>query len=239
MDIPVLLYHSNLLKDGFKNQMEYLVRHGFKVTSVYEFMQNPGNLMDNSVMITFDDGYLNDFEIVFPVLKYHNLVAHFFITTNFVGKRNFMNWQQLDRLSQNGFIIGSHTAFHRDLSRSQDREIIEELEFSKSIIEERLGITTDLISMPHGAFNRKIYKAAKQLGYKAIFVSIPIYRISNIQPYVFGRFSIKQDISLDEFRQIISKKNRIQKRMYLSYSLKKLGRGLLPKIIRNKLQQMP
>lgn len=237
MNIPIFLYHSIYKKECFKKQMEYLNACQLKAISVYNFLQNPQKFPDNSVMLTFDDGNMSDFEVAFPILKEYGFTAHFFLVADFIGKQNFMGWDRIGQLHKAGFIIGSHTAFHKDLSRLTDKEVIYELGHSKLLIEDKLGIRLDAISMPHGGYNKRICEIARESGYKAIFISMPTYRIINIDPYVFGRFDMGACADFNKFRNIASNKFYAQRLEFIFYFTKRFVKKLLPNKILFKLQE--
>ncbi len=218
--------------------MEYLAGCQARVISVYKFMQNRNDLSADSVMLTFDDGNLSDFEIAFPILRDFDFTAHFFVTTDFVSKKNHMDWPQIRELQKNGFIIGSHAVSHKDLSRLQDKDVIYELSYSKSTIEDKLGREVDIVSMPHGGYDHRICRIAKEFGYRAIFTSRPTYQIAYADPYVFGRFAIKNKTDFRTFCQIISADKHIRNKMLAIFYFKKIIKGLLSNGIREKLQKI-
>ncbi len=217
--------------------MEYLAGRQARVISVYKFMQNYNDLSADYVMITFDDGNLSDFEIAFPILRDFDFTAHFFVATDFVSKKNHMDWWQIKELQKNGFIIGSHAASHKDLSRLGDKDIVYELSHSKSAIEDKLGREVDIVSMPHGGWNKRISNIAVKCGYKAIFISMPTDKLIDSSPYILGRFDLSGNADFDRFRNIISKKYYTCKLELMLYSIKRLIKKALPGKILLKLQE--
>ena len=85
----------------FEQQIEYLVRHYHIATGeeVRLFLTEKRRLPDNSVFITFDDGYENNFIEAFPILLRHGATAAFFLTTGFIGRSGARLWfDKLDAL---------------------------------------------------------------------------------------------------------------------------------------------
>ncbi|HHQ9216967.1 polysaccharide deacetylase family protein [Escherichia coli] len=94
-NLPVLMYHHVSEKPGlvtispvtFHNQMKWLAENGWKTitASEMEYFYQGGILPRKSVMLTFDDGYLDNWLHVFPVLMKYNLNAHIFLITGLIG----------------------------------------------------------------------------------------------------------------------------------------------------------
>ena len=89
---PVLLYHQvnpliNVTPELFEEHLIYIASRfqTFTCTEAYAYVEEQGKLPLNSLLITFDDGYYDNYKIVFPLLKKYNLKATFFINTLFLS----------------------------------------------------------------------------------------------------------------------------------------------------------
>ena len=92
--ILILLYHRVLendldnplgtivSKNNFENQIKYLSQN-FEVSSLDHAFSDPPNKL--KVIITFDDGYVDNYRIAFPILKKYGLTAHFFLATDYIS----------------------------------------------------------------------------------------------------------------------------------------------------------
>jgi len=123
-----------------------------------------GRDMSGTVSITFDDGYLDNFEVAAPILRRLQLPATFFITSGFIGSRviapwdvelaqqpGWMSWDNVRSLAAQGFEIGAHTDTHIDMG-SADRETVHaELAVSRQKINRELGISVQLFAYPFGS----------------------------------------------------------------------------------------
>ena len=134
-----------------------------------------------TLSITFDDGYLDNFEVAAPVLRRHNLPATFFVVSSFIGSdtvaawdrgltagREWMTWDHVRQLSDQGFTIGCHTKTHIDMGKASTNTIRNELSESKAQIEQEIGQTVDLFAYPYGG-SEHISQSAKQLVLEAGF----------------------------------------------------------------------
>lgn len=157
----------------FEWQMKYLVDHGYHTIStdeLYDFMEGKGALPDRPVLITFDDGYVDNYTNAYPILKKYNLKATIFIVTGFVSSRKgYLTWDQLREMEQHGIMAQSHTVTHAPLPELPDERIREELVESKRTAEAELGHPIDFIAYPTGAHDLHIVSIAKAAGYRGGF----------------------------------------------------------------------
>ena len=125
-----------------------------------------GAPLNRELVITFDDGYRDNYEYAAPLLKAMGLSATFFVVSQFVGTEvvpwwdtrrgvrcPFMNWDQLRHLWSEGFEIGAHSRTHADLGRILTRKAREEILGSRLELEEELSAPVDLFAYPYGAEN--------------------------------------------------------------------------------------
>ncbi|MCA9075220.1 MAG: polysaccharide deacetylase family protein [Planctomycetaceae bacterium] len=88
-------------------------------------------ILDRLVVLTFDDSVKSHFTVVRPILLDYEFGATFFITEGFDFKTNkdeYMTWEQIAQLHQDGFEIGNHTRDHQGISEQNDSEVEEQLE---------------------------------------------------------------------------------------------------------------
>lgn len=124
------------------------------------------------VALTFDDGYVDNFEVAFPILEKSGTPATFFVTAGFVdgdarvlnrmqtlrsnsdGAVRPMSWDQVRELRAAGFTIGSHTYSHANLASLSTADATGEIERAKALLEERLEAPVPLFAYPWGRPSR-------------------------------------------------------------------------------------
>ena len=87
---------------------------------------------DKLVVLTFDDSVASQATFVAPLLKKHGFGATFFITEGFeflVDKKNYMTWEQITELHQDGFEIGNHTRKHSGVTKQKPEQLAADVEF--------------------------------------------------------------------------------------------------------------
>ena len=147
-------YYLKTPPDVFKKQMN-LIKDCCQVISLNELVKKVkhGQKIKDCVIITFDDGFKDNYTTAYPILYKYDLPATFFITTSFVGKKGYMEWKNVRELAQSGFDIGSHGVTHRKLSALSLHRVEEELKFSKEIIEAKIHKSINLFAAPYGDKN--------------------------------------------------------------------------------------
>jgi peptidoglycan/xylan/chitin deacetylase (PgdA/CDA1 family) len=176
---PILAYHSvNHIPTGaytisprdFTKQMQWLKDNGYTVIpldQLYHRLIGKTQIPNKSIVITFDDGDLDNYTVAFPILKQFGYPATFFVISSFVGKPDYMTWLQLQEMTADGMTIGSHTVNHVNLAKIDPKLVKNELTKSKSTIEKNLSKPVEFFSYPDGGVNSNIAYQVQQAGYLA------------------------------------------------------------------------
>lgn len=179
--VLVLNYHKidnmnislSVLPEDFDEQMKYLYEHGYHTITpdeLYDSLEGTGTLPDNPVLITFDDGYRDNYDNAYPILQKYGFKATVFVVTSFLGKYpNYMTWDQAREMDANGISIESHTVDHKSMTDLTDDQLRTELVNSKKKAEQELGHPVDYMAYPTGTYNLHIAQLVKEAGYKAAF----------------------------------------------------------------------
>jgi len=204
--VPVLMYHSinkgsagsRLIVDAatFKKQMKFLKDHNFNCISINEYIDNIKNKKKQkrkSVVITFDDGFEDNYLTAFPILKEFEIPVTIFIVTDWVGDENMLDWSQIKELEKSDLIdIGSHAVSHDMLTRMPKAEMLMEIKQSKQILEDALNKSIELFCYPTGAHSEFIKKMTKLSGYKAACATSVDKRTSLDDLFAIRRIRISQ-----------------------------------------------
>jgi len=175
--IPILYYHSIKLENGnelrmppkqFEAQMAYLQDKGYQSVSLeqlYQALYKGGTLPERPIVITFDDGYVDNYTTAFPILKKHGYTATVFMVTSYINGEGFMSWPQLKELVANGWEIEGHTTKHPYLTKIDPSTILSELRPPKELLEKELGQTVNFFAYPYGDLNPNVVQKVKDAGY--------------------------------------------------------------------------
>ena len=157
----------------FDLQMKFLADSGcITITpeELYGGLNGEIELPPKPVLITFDDGYIDNYTNAFPILKKYNLRATIFVIPTFTGAYpGYLNWEQLREMESAGVTVESHTLTHPKLEELPDDEIRSELLNSKMLLEQQLGHPVEFLAYPTGTYNLHIAGIAQDAGYKGAF----------------------------------------------------------------------
>ena len=180
-EIPVLNYHKvdslyhalSLSPQEFDEQMQYLYENGFMTINpdqLMAYLKSGKPLPEKPILITFDDGYLDNYTNAYPILQKYGFTATIFVVTNLVNQdERFMTWDQIREMQKNGFVFGSHTVNHVPLTSLSKEEIKKELRDSREEMAKQLGKAPRYFAYPTGAYTLEIEDMAREAGYKAAF----------------------------------------------------------------------
>lgn len=176
--VPVLNYHQvnnkfqtclTMKPKNFEEQMKYLHDNDYHVITQQQFdeyMSGDGTLPDRPVLITFDDGYADNYQYAYPIMKKYGMRGTIFLITGLVDKPGYLTWEQIKKMSADGMEFGSHTVSHKPLT-SFDREgARRELTESKAVIGQHLGKPCTFFAFPEGKFDDMVMEETKAAGYK-------------------------------------------------------------------------
>lgn len=181
-EVLVLNYHqindrdcnSLTVRPGtFADELDYLTEHGYHVISLDQFIshqQDGAPLPEKPVLITFDDGYRDNYTDAFPLLKERNMPALIFIITDYVGtQEKYLTWPQIHEMEKQGIAFGSHTLSHARLSQADPKDARFQLETSQAVFRWQFGKNARALAYPCGYYDDTVKQLAKAAGYEAAF----------------------------------------------------------------------
>jgi peptidoglycan/xylan/chitin deacetylase (PgdA/CDA1 family) len=213
--VPILAYHKvnpnpgkndmglSITPADFDWEMNYLKDDGFHpvdLGAVIDHFQKGKQLPAKPIVITFDDGYQDNYRYAYPILKKYGLTATIFVITNTVGGINefdfkkhiqpqnkMLTWSQIKEMNANGITIGAHTLDHVHLTRINKTEARQQIFESKKILEKELGKDVKYFSYPYGEYNEAVAQIVKDSGYLAATTTQMGLVQSSMNPYMLKR----------------------------------------------------
>lgn len=189
-EIPVLLYHRVISDPSLAGKhgtyvttkqleahLEYLHKNNYTPITFEDLsMINRFDKEKKYVILTFDDGYEDNYTLLFPMLKRFNFKAVIFMVT---GKKE-NTWDYLDEgrtfpllertqileMNKYGIEFGAHTMNHVDLTKVEVAEARQEIEGSREALEEILGKKVTAFAYPYGSVNETVKDLVKKAGFK-------------------------------------------------------------------------
>ena len=181
--VPVLNYHQveekngnplTLWPDQFEAQMAYLADEGYTTITIDEMMdalENGTSLPEKPVIITFDDGYADNYEYAYPILKKYGFKATIFLIYDFTNTYpNYLTWEQINEMKDSGLIhFESHTMTHANLAElTSADDLRHEIADSHDLLSEKIGYDMHYIAYPGGRVNPEIEEMTRAAGYRGM-----------------------------------------------------------------------
>ncbi len=155
---------------------------------------NDGQLPNNTIGISIDDADKSFFEVGWPMFKENNIPVTLFITTGTIAKnnKNYLNWDQIRKLKEDGVNIGAHSHTHAHMPDLNIEDAKAEIELSNKIFLKELGEIPSLFAFPYGEASDELIKLIKDYKFKVAFGqhSGVINETSNM--YYLPRFSLNE-----------------------------------------------
>ena len=153
----------NMPPAKFEQLLQYLVKKQAVFCFVSELDQYEGQ--SNVFALSFDDGFQDNYQYAFPLLKKYNAKATIYLATQIEGIEK-LDTAQIQEMSASGLIeFGAHTQHHVNLLKLSDEEAFAEMQASKKDVEVLVGKCLSF-AYPFGRFNEKHQQMAKKIGFK-------------------------------------------------------------------------
>ncbi|MGO0121966.1 polysaccharide deacetylase family protein [Desulfothermobacter acidiphilus] len=232
--VIILMYHKvnpdpsagglglRMPPEKFDWQMRYLRTHGYHVVSLedaYAHLNQGKPLPPKAVVITFDDGYQDNYFYAWPILRRYGYPATIFLVAGAMGKYNFfdadygrqprnqmLTWEQVKEMAASGQItFGAHTMTHPHLTQVGYTRQREEIFNSRAVIARELGRPVDFFSYPYGDFNQEVARLVQEAGYKGAVTCVQGVNRPGADPYTWKRVRVMGSYDEEKFIQELNR----------------------------------
>ena len=160
-----LMYHrfnehkypsTNIQMEIFIKQMEIIKNSNYNFSNPEQFDKIFNTPKTNKeILITIDDAFLSFYLEAWPYLKKNKIPFILFVSTEPVGKKGYMTWEQIKEVEKEKFaIIGHHSHSHGYLIDKDNNFFISDIEKANKIFLENLGYVPNLFSYPFGEYSK-------------------------------------------------------------------------------------
>lgn len=184
------MYH-HVNSDRCSNNLEIFEKHLAYIAKNFKSVLPGEDLTKNSICLTFDDAYADFYFLIYPLLKKYKLKALLAVPSKYILERcdatpstrmgfehndlfdnytkgTFCTYTELKEMLESGLIsIASHSHSHTNLLQD-NINLTEEIQLSKNILQEKLGVSVESFVFPFGKYNKKILQETKRY-YKYAF----------------------------------------------------------------------
>ena len=239
-EVPILMYHSVgynrlqspyiLTPEVFEEDMKWLSDHGYTavfVSDLVHYVLHKTALPEKPVVITLDDGFLNNRTYVLPLLEKYGMRAVVCVVGSFTESYvlhpdpnpayAYLTWEDISYLKDTGlFEIGNHTYdMHAVGERKGCMKLASEsvaaysatlsndLSKLQTLLAEKSGVTPTVFAYPYGAVSREAVFVLQSLGFSAALTcDEKVNLLSPANPeglYHLGRFNRPSGESTKDF----------------------------------------
>lgn len=231
-EVPVIMYHrvinnaenegvygTYIYEDMFKKHLQYLKDKNYTVITFKDLdkigWRNRFEKGKKYIILTFDDGYKDNYDLAFPILKEFNFKATIFLMGSLTynewdvkagGERKFslMSVEMIKEMQDYGIEFGAHTFNHPKLNTLSNEEIEHQIVDVKKLLEEKIGKEIITFAYPYGILNDYAKEMAKKADYTfalatdsgSVCLSDDLYQIRRIAIFPnTNLFSFKRKVA--------------------------------------------
>jgi peptidoglycan/xylan/chitin deacetylase (PgdA/CDA1 family) len=221
--VPILMYHYisvppedadiyrvdlSVHPDNFRAQMAYLAENGYTTVDLYDLTRaitNQGELPEKPVVITIDDGYIDAYEIAFPILQEFGHTATIFVITDLVDREHpgYATWPMLKEMADAGMRIEPHSKTHTNLNDRTRDLLIWEILGSQQTVAHHIGYTPRYFAYPGGRYDQLAVEIMEELDFWGTVTTMGGRWNGFDNRYEWRRMRVRYTTSLPEFIDLV------------------------------------
>lgn len=214
--VPILMYHhlADLPRDAteleqtwtvapknFDAQMNFLAERGFRTITMAQLvahLRDRQPLPSKPIIISFDDGWEEQYAVAFPILKKYGQSGTFFVYTNPLDRKQFLSWKQIEEMAAAGMDFQAHSLTHPHLRALAPDVAYREIAESKAILEKRLGKPVVAFSYPFGEYDDAVIQMVKRAGFASAVTLASGYKQRVDELFTLHRIRVSYNDSLED-----------------------------------------
>lgn len=203
--VPIVMYHSVcrtnnndyvLHPNKLESDLLFLKKHGYKsvwLSELADFAAGKGKLPDKPIVLSFDDGFYNNYSVVLPLMKKHGFRFTVCVVGRFIEKEDgapdrssiysYLNYADIRRMHESGLVeFANHTydwhhpkgkrvgmrKMRGETDEQYRKALVADSERCRTLLQEKCGIRLQAFAYPFGYYNSMTPKILQQCGYRAI-----------------------------------------------------------------------
>lgn len=221
--VPILMYHYlstppadadayrtdlSVPPDLFAAHLNRLQAEGYTTISLYDLLMHltqGAPLPPKPVVITFDDGYRDNYANAFPLLKQRGMQATFFVITDFMDENRpeYLTWEMARKMLAAGMSIESHSRNHASLEGKDTDYLVWQALGSLETIQYELGVRPRFISYPAGDYDQHTIDVFKSANYWAGVTTEQGATQSSTDPFELQRIRVRNTTTPDKLIELM------------------------------------
>ncbi|MEZ4732071.1 MAG: polysaccharide deacetylase family protein [Caldilineaceae bacterium] len=223
VQVPILMYHylstppvdADIYRRDlsvppalFAAHLDRMQAEGYSTISLYALVahiQQGAPLPEKPVVITFDDGYRDNYENAFPLLHERQMTATFFIVTDFIDRERpeYLTWDMVREMYAGGMSIEAHGVDHTTLRGRSQADLEFQALRSYETIQDRIGVRPRFLSYPAGEYDDATIAIFRSANYWAGFTTVQGATHSNEKLFELHRIRMRNSTTPDELIRLL------------------------------------
>jgi peptidoglycan/xylan/chitin deacetylase (PgdA/CDA1 family) len=221
---PILMYHYlstppanadiyrrdlSVSPELFAAHLDRIQAEGYTTVSLvdlYLALTQGAPLPDKPVVITFDDGYGDNYANAFPALQQRRMTATFFVVIDFINAQRpeYMTWDMLREMHAAGMSIEAHGIDHTSLKRRTHEDLVFQAMRCYETLQNEIGVRAHFISYPAGQYDQATVDVFRSAGYWAGVTTQQGATHSSDKLLELSRVRIRNTTSADELARLLT-----------------------------------
>jgi peptidoglycan/xylan/chitin deacetylase (PgdA/CDA1 family) len=159
---------------NFAAELEALRANGYHTihqSQLFDALYTGASLPPKPIIVSVDDGYVDDVRTILPDLQRMHMVATFFVITGRMSESGFLSADQIRQLDHAGMDVGDHTAHHLDLRLLSGSALRAETAGSRQTLQSVLGHPVYYFAYPFGAYNSNVERVLRSAGFTMAYTT--------------------------------------------------------------------
>lgn len=216
---PILMYHRidvdhpadrvgrdlTVTPAQFEAQLQIMRSHGLRAVSMAEMERRvrAGERLDRVVVVTFDDGYADQYRYAVPLLRKYDGSGTFYIITGQVGKPRHLTWKQIRSMQNQGMEIGAHGVQHDDLSTMTPAEQAYQVRTSVDRLRACAQAPVTSYAYPSGRFNARTLRIVREAGMDTAVTTDPGFVLPPETRFEISRVRVRAEWDATQFWSVL------------------------------------
>ena len=222
--VPILMYHYlstppenadiyrrdlSVPPDLFIAHLDRMKAEGYTTISLYDLvahLQQGTPLPAKPVILTFDDGYRDNYENAYPLLRERQMTATFFVVMEFINQERpgYLTWDMVRAMDAGGMSIEAHGVDHTTLRKRSRVGLEFQALRSYETLQDRLGVRPRFLSYPAGEYDADTIAVLEAAGYWAAVTTVQGATHSSDHRFELHRVRIRNTTTPDELMRLLS-----------------------------------
>jgi len=222
-EVPILMHHYisaspsaqdriryglSVTPEMFEAQLKLLSNNGYTTISLrelYEYLAVGKALPANPIILTFDDGYVDNYTNAFPILRQADMVGTFFVLTGPAddGEATYLTWDMITEMSDAGMDIQLHSREHFDMRKRSFEWLVFQIIGGRQSIEGHTGKPVIFMAYPSGKHDAALLSFLRDNNFWAAVTTASGVTHDLAEPLLWDRVRISGQLDLRGFAKLL------------------------------------